>query len=230
MGSAGPTRTRFVAMKVGVLQFFSWPGRKAPLETVYQRAIERIEIMDRTGYDAVWLAEHHFNSFSVCPSVTMMGMQVAARTVVEGTRAGGHRSPLKGQSVDFKDHRPYVPGDDTRHLDWKVLGRRDRLVLKRYEAEIDLGCHLVVDGSASMAYQGKRSHLTKYRYASILAASASWPTPNKLTAKQPTINQFDAGLWVDASAVSTTSASHWTTGRKSSCSGAGSAVAWRWFS
>jgi uncharacterized protein (DUF58 family) len=103
-------------------------------------------------------------------------LQVAARTVVEGTRAGGHRSPLKGQSVDFKDHRPYVPGDDTRHLDWKVLGRRDRLVLKRYEAEIDLGCHLVVDGSASMAYRGERSALSKYRYASILAVSLAYMT------------------------------------------------------
>ncbi len=66
-------------MKFGVLQFFSWT-RRVPLETVYQRALERIEIMDQTGYDAVWLAEHHFNTYSVCPSTTLMGMQVAART------------------------------------------------------------------------------------------------------------------------------------------------------
>ncbi len=67
-------------MKVGVLQFFSWPERRVDLGTVYARAIERIEIMDRTGYDAVWLAEHHFSSFSVCPSVHMMGTLAAART------------------------------------------------------------------------------------------------------------------------------------------------------
>src|SRR5205823_3505028 len=67
-------------MKVGVLQFFSWPERRVAIETVYERALQRIEIMDRTGYDAVWLAEHHFHSFSVCPSVHMMGVQVAART------------------------------------------------------------------------------------------------------------------------------------------------------
>ena len=67
-------------MKIGVLQFFSWPERRVPLETVYARALERIEIMDRTGYDAVWLAEHHFTSFSVCPSVHMMGVLAAART------------------------------------------------------------------------------------------------------------------------------------------------------
>lgn len=67
-------------MDFGVLQFFSWPGRRIPLETVYERALNRIEIMDKTGYEAVWLAEHHFSTYSVCPSVHMMGMHVAART------------------------------------------------------------------------------------------------------------------------------------------------------
>jgi alkanesulfonate monooxygenase SsuD/methylene tetrahydromethanopterin reductase-like flavin-dependent oxidoreductase (luciferase family) len=67
-------------MKLGVLQFFSWPERRVELAAVYARALERIEIMDQSGYDAVWLAEHHFSSFSVCPSVHMMGMLAAART------------------------------------------------------------------------------------------------------------------------------------------------------
>jgi alkanesulfonate monooxygenase SsuD/methylene tetrahydromethanopterin reductase-like flavin-dependent oxidoreductase (luciferase family) len=67
-------------MKFAVLQFFSWPERRIDLATVYARALERIEIMDRTGYDAVWLAEHHFSSFSVCPSVHMMGTFAAVRT------------------------------------------------------------------------------------------------------------------------------------------------------
>jgi uncharacterized protein (DUF58 family) len=98
-------------------------------------------------------------------------LEVAARIVVEGLQTGAHRSPHKGHSVDFADHRPYVPGDDLRHLDWKVLGRSDRLVLKRYEAETDLGCVVVVDGSGSMAYQGSRAAMSKYRYASILAAT-----------------------------------------------------------
>ncbi len=66
-------------MKFGVLQFFSWT-RRVPLETVYERALERIEIMDQGGYHAVWLAEHHFNTYSVCPSTTLMGMHVASRT------------------------------------------------------------------------------------------------------------------------------------------------------
>lgn len=68
------------AMKFGVLQFFSWPERRVDLATVYARALDRIRIMDRTGYNAVWLAEHHFSSFSVCPSVLMVGTLAAART------------------------------------------------------------------------------------------------------------------------------------------------------
>jgi len=67
-------------VKVGVLQFFGWADRKIPLESIFERAIERFEIMDDTGYDAVWLAEHHFSSFSVCPSVHMMATMAAAQT------------------------------------------------------------------------------------------------------------------------------------------------------
>jgi alkanesulfonate monooxygenase SsuD/methylene tetrahydromethanopterin reductase-like flavin-dependent oxidoreductase (luciferase family) len=67
-------------VKFGVLQFFSWPERRVALATVFARALQRIEIMDRTGYDAVWLAEHHFSSFSVCPAVHMVGVLAAART------------------------------------------------------------------------------------------------------------------------------------------------------
>jgi alkanesulfonate monooxygenase SsuD/methylene tetrahydromethanopterin reductase-like flavin-dependent oxidoreductase (luciferase family) len=67
-------------MKVGVLQFFGWRDRSVSLESIYERALERIEVMDQTGYDAVWLAEHHFSGYSVCPSVHLMAMHVASRT------------------------------------------------------------------------------------------------------------------------------------------------------
>jgi alkanesulfonate monooxygenase SsuD/methylene tetrahydromethanopterin reductase-like flavin-dependent oxidoreductase (luciferase family) len=67
-------------MKVGVLQFFGWRDRSIPLEDVYTRALARIDVMDQTGYDAVWLAEHHFSGYSVCPSVHLMAMHVASRT------------------------------------------------------------------------------------------------------------------------------------------------------
>jgi alkanesulfonate monooxygenase SsuD/methylene tetrahydromethanopterin reductase-like flavin-dependent oxidoreductase (luciferase family) len=67
-------------VKVGLLQFFGWRDRSIPLEDVYARALERMEIMDRTGYDAVWLAEHHFTGYSVCPSVHLMAAHIAERT------------------------------------------------------------------------------------------------------------------------------------------------------
>lgn len=67
-------------MKFGVLQFFSWPGRRIALSEVYRRAMERIAIMDASGYDCVWLAEHHFTTYSVCPSIHLMAMHVADRT------------------------------------------------------------------------------------------------------------------------------------------------------
>lgn len=67
-------------MKFSVLQFFSWPRRRVPLTTIYERALQRIEMMDKTGYDVIWLAEHHFTDYSVCPSVHMMGLHVASRT------------------------------------------------------------------------------------------------------------------------------------------------------
>ena len=80
-GTEADGRSGRPPLQFGVLQFFSWPNRAVPLETVYTRALDRIGIMERSGgYEAVWLAEHHFNTYSVCPSVHLMGMQVAART------------------------------------------------------------------------------------------------------------------------------------------------------
>jgi alkanesulfonate monooxygenase SsuD/methylene tetrahydromethanopterin reductase-like flavin-dependent oxidoreductase (luciferase family) len=67
-------------MKFGVLQFFSWPGRRGELRQVYERGLERVRIMDANGYDAVWIAEHHFSTYSVCPSIHMMGAHFAANT------------------------------------------------------------------------------------------------------------------------------------------------------
>ena len=70
-----------------------------------------------------------------------------ARYVVEGYMAGEHKSPFRGFSVEFTQHREYVPGDDTRHLDWKVLGRTDRYYLKQYEQETNYVAHILLDGT-----------------------------------------------------------------------------------
>ena len=79
-------------------------------------------------------------------------MELRARTVVEGVLAGLHKSPFKGQSVEFLQHREYVRGDDLRRVDWKVWGRQDRLYVKEFEEETNLRLTLVVDASASMEY------------------------------------------------------------------------------
>ncbi|MDP7346649.1 MAG: DUF58 domain-containing protein, partial [Phycisphaeraceae bacterium] len=77
---------------------------------------------------------------------------LAARLVVEGLYAGRHRSPHRGFSVEFAEHRQYTPGVDPRHLDWKILGKRDRLYVKQYEEQTNLRCYLLLDASRSMGY------------------------------------------------------------------------------
>jgi len=99
-------------------------------------------------------------------------LELRARAVVEGVLAGLHKSPYKGQSVEFLQHREYVRGDDLRRVDWKVWGRQDRLYVKEFEEETNLRLALLVDGSASMDYRS--GPLSKYDYAATLAASLAW--------------------------------------------------------
>jgi uncharacterized protein (DUF58 family) len=99
-------------------------------------------------------------------------MELHARGVVDGYLSGMHRSPQHGFSVEFAQHRDYVPGDDIRHVDWKVYGRSERFFLKQYELETNLVLWLLVDGSESMRYgSGSRS---KYEYASAAAAALAY--------------------------------------------------------
>ncbi len=101
-------------------------------------------------------------------------LRLGSRFTVEGSMAGGHRSQLKGVSVEFADYRQYVPGDDPKHLDWRVYGRNERLYLRQYEEETSLRVHLLVDGSRSMAYAS--ASISKYRYACICAAALAYIT------------------------------------------------------
>lgn len=99
-------------------------------------------------------------------------LDLRARLVVEGFLTGLHKSPYHGFSVEFAEHRQYMPGDPLRHLDWKVLAKSDRKYLKQYEEETNLRATLLVDTSASMSYS---SHaLTKLDYARQLAASLAY--------------------------------------------------------
>jgi uncharacterized protein (DUF58 family) len=100
-----------------------------------------------------------------------------ARYVVEGYMSGEHKSPFRGFSVEFTQHREYVPGDDTRHLDWKVLGRTDRYYVKQYEQETNYVAHVLVDSSESMVYGS--GALTKMQYAKQLAAVLSFLVLNQ---------------------------------------------------
>jgi uncharacterized protein (DUF58 family) len=97
-----------------------------------------------------------------------------ARQIVEGYMAGEHKSPFRGFSIEFTQHREYVSGDDIRHLDWKVLGRTDRYYLKQYEQETNYVAHLLLDGSESMKYgSGLRGGGKAAARGSITPASIS---------------------------------------------------------
>lgn len=102
--------------------------------------------------------------------------EIFARTMKAGFIAGRHRSPKKGNSVEFAEHRQYMPGDDLRTLDWKVLGRKDRLYIRQYEEETNLRTTILLDCSGSMAYDGDAAapvdgrRLSKFDYARYLTA------------------------------------------------------------
>ncbi len=99
-------------------------------------------------------------------------MELRAKTVVEGYFSGQHRSPYRGASVEFADHRPYTHGDELRHLDWRLYGRSDRFFVKQFEAETNLAVYLVIDASASMGYP--ESGVTKLDCARYLAAGLGY--------------------------------------------------------
>ncbi len=99
-------------------------------------------------------------------------LDLRAKHVVEGFLSGMHRSPFFGQSIEFRQHREYAPGDDLRHVDWKVWARQDRLTIKQYEEDTNMRVNLLVDVSNSMKYG--RGVFTKFDYAATLATSLAW--------------------------------------------------------
>src|SRR5215510_4142187 len=99
-------------------------------------------------------------------------MELVARKVVEGFLTGRHRSPYHGFSVEYLDHRPYVPGDDLRSIDWKILARTDKYHVKLFEDETNLRAHILLDCSRSMNYTSdSNKYPTKLAYGSLMAAA-----------------------------------------------------------
>jgi uncharacterized protein (DUF58 family) len=112
-----------------------------------------------------------------------------ARGIVEGLRIGEHKSPFKGFSVEFVQHREYVPGDDIRHIDWKGYGRSERYTIKQYEQETNFIAHILLDASRSMQYGDGEAN--KLEYAKLLAATLAYLVVHQRDSVS--LNVFDSG-------------------------------------
>jgi uncharacterized protein (DUF58 family) len=106
-------------------------------------------------------------------------LELAARLIVEGARSGSHRSPFHGFTAEFSQHRPYRPGDDLKYLDWKLLGRTDRLYSRQFKETTSLSVMLVLDASASMRFPDESGNVTKFRYGAVLAAALAYLIVNQ---------------------------------------------------
>src|SRR6476620_5789403 len=104
----------------------------------------------------------------------LQGLELRARSIVEGYVSGVHRSPYHGFSVEFAEHREYAPGDDLRYVDWKVFGKTDKVYLKQYEEETNLVSYLLLDTSESMRYRSEEAALSKLEYAQCIAGALSY--------------------------------------------------------
>ncbi len=116
-----------------------------------------------------------------------LGLKV--RAVVEGLRVGDHKSPYRGFSVEFVQHREYVAGDDIRHIDWKSYGRSERYTIKQYEQETNFAGHILLDASRSMLYGDGPSN--KLEYSKLLAAALAYLIVHQRDSVS--LNVFDAG-------------------------------------
>lgn len=99
-------------------------------------------------------------------------LDLRAKLVVEGFLSGLHKSPYKGQAIEFADYRPYLPGDELKRIDWKIFAKTDRFWVREYEEETNLRAYLFLDISSSMQYKSKE--INKFEYASFLAAAFAY--------------------------------------------------------
>jgi uncharacterized protein (DUF58 family) len=122
-------------------------------------------------------------------------LELKARQAVEGFMSGMHRSPHRGASVEFAEHREYVPGDDLRHLDWRIFGRSDRFGIKRYEEETNLTLSLVLDASESMSYAGP-DRVSKFKYAAMVCATLAYLVLDHRDSAALALTSEDVERWV----------------------------------
>jgi uncharacterized protein (DUF58 family) len=132
---------------------------------------QRAGLDDLTGAEVTEQMENPRRYLDPQVLAQIQGLDLRARLVVEGFLSGVHPSPYHGFSVEFAEHREYVPGDDIRHIDWKVYARTQRYFLKQHEDETDVACWLLLDVSESMSYGS--GPLTKYDLAAVTAASVA---------------------------------------------------------
>lgn len=129
------------------------------------------------------------------------GLALIARQIVEGFLTGTHRSPFKGFSTEFAEHRPYTPGDEIRRIDWRAFGKTDRYFVKEYEDETNLKAMLVVDASGSMRYRG-RQPLSKFEFAQQVAASLAYLLLSQLDAVGLIVHDTRPRQWIPPKARS----------------------------
>ncbi|MGN6366711.1 MAG: DUF58 domain-containing protein [Phycisphaerae bacterium] len=139
------------------------------------------------------MASHRYRFFRPTQAAQLRRLELTVRGVVEGVFAGLHKSPHKGFSIEFAEHREYVPGDEIKHLDWTVLARTDRYYIKQYEQETNLRATICLDASASMGFgsgtaapqkKGRSkppspSGVSKFEYGAVLAASMAYMLSNQ---------------------------------------------------
>ena len=104
-----------------------------------------------------------------------LNFDLLAKSIVEGFISGMHKSPFHGFSAEFAEHKIYNNGESTRHIDWKLFAKTDKLYTKRYDEETNLRCHLIIDNSSSMHYpyhqKKDTNHLTKISFSALAAAA-----------------------------------------------------------
>jgi alkanesulfonate monooxygenase SsuD/methylene tetrahydromethanopterin reductase-like flavin-dependent oxidoreductase (luciferase family) len=168
-------------MKVGVLQFFGWLDRTVTLPSIYEMALERIAVMDTAGYDAVWLAEHHFTGFSVCPSVHMMGVMAAARTkrlrIGTGVSLAPFYNPLRlAEEVALLDvlsggRVNWGAGRGFERSEFKAFGIPGEESASRFHETVDIV--LKAWSNEKLSYEGKY-----YRYEDVEVLPKPLQTPH----------------------------------------------------